>query len=278
MVEHHADTEAWERLVRLPGTSNLRDFGGYPAAGGRQVRRGQLYRSGAMPKLGPVDWEWMQARAIATVCDLRSDQEREVAPTLWRGRPDAHHIHASYDGAVLFSASSDSWLPGRALNDLHQNVYPLFAELLAPVFAEMFAALLDARAPLIVHCSAGQDRTGLAVGLVLTALGVPRPLIFEDYLLSTQARRFDNELDRVGLARLAATNVVARFYADALARHGMNAVKPRPLVDPEGQPLLALAFSALEGRWGGIDAYLEQKLGIGPAAVARLRELYLTDG
>lgn len=264
-----------DRQIRLPNTSNLRDVGGYEGLGGKTVRWGLIYRSGAMPRLAEPDWRWMAERRIATVCDLRTPEERELAPTNWQGGDETRHIEADYGAHHIFrNAQADSSKSG-ALNDLHHSLYSKFPHLLAPALQAMFQALLDGRTPLIVHCSAGQDRTGLAVGLVLSALGVPRNLIYEDYLLSTASRQFDKELDRAGLAAFAGHNDVARFYTDIIRSRGMKAVTPKPLLDQAGEPLLKLGFAAIEAEWGAVGDYLERQLGVGNPEVSRLQDLYL---
>ncbi len=269
------DADAEERRhIRLPGTSNLRDLGGYEGAGGKRVRWGRLFRSGAMPKLGAPDWDWMLARGVAVVCDLRSAPERELAPTIWAGPPGTRHIAAEYDARLIYGRSF-SPAPDGAVNDLHQSLYALFADILAPTLAEMFAALLDGQAPLIVHCSAGQDRTGLAAGILLGLLGVGRDAIYADYLLSTRCRQFDNELDRAGIAAFAETNVVARFYTDAIARSGMDAIKPRRLVDARGDALLKGALEGIDARFGSLENYAGRRLGVDAHGIERLRALYL---
>lgn len=267
------------RHIPLEGGSNLRDVGGYETGDGRKVRWGRIYRSGAMPKLTEADWRWMSEQGVRTVCDLRADQERTLAPTNWRGPDHTRHIGAPYPAELIFvppaSEPAPTAPPTRALNEMHQNHYPVFPKLLAAPYREMFAALVADETPLIVHCSAGQDRTGLAIGLVLTALGVPRPLIFEDYLLSTQHRRLENELDRTGLADLAHQNVVARYYTEALARYGEAVLTPRRLIDNDGRPLLLTAMTSIEQAWGSLEAYMDQELGVGEGETARLRALYL---
>ena len=276
MSPSHMPTDAvLSRHIRLPGTSNLRDLGGYSAAGGQSVLWGKLFRSGAMPKLGEADWAWMRERNIAVVCDLRTAAERELAPTRWQGPISTRHIRAEYDPAPIYGKPLEPARPGAAVNELHQSLYALFVDILAPVFTDLFAALVDEQVPIIFHCSAGQDRTGFAAGLLLSLLGVDRETIYADYLLSTQCRQFENELDREGAAAFAQTNMVARFYTDAISKSGTKAVRPPKLVDAQGAPLLKHLFDVVEQRFGSMENYAEQCLGIDAAAVDHLRSLYL---
>ncbi|WP_277873247.1 tyrosine-protein phosphatase [Sphingomonas profundi] len=262
------------RHIPLEGGSNMRDIGGYAGADGRTVRWGTIYRSGAISRLTAADWEWIDRRGIATVCDLRAREERDLAPTRWQGRSDVRRADHAYDANLLFGAER-STLAG--VNEMETSLYLVFARLLAPSFRLFFGALLEGHVPLIVHCAAGQDRTGLAIGLLLTALGVAREDIIADYRLSPSLRRPENELDRTGLEELAHTNPVARFYVAMVKRRGPDVFTPRELVNARGEPLLDDAFAAIRGEWGSIEAYLEEVLGVGPTEIERLRALLLED-
>lgn len=262
------------RHIPLEGGSNLRDVGGYPTADGRRVRWNILYRSGALSRLSERDWQWLAEREISVVCDLRSDQERELAPTVWRGGDRTEHVGIVYQAELIFAPLMVANAQVN-VNEMANSHYTLFPRLLGPSFRAMFAALLEGRSPLIVHCSAGQDRTGLAVGLLLGALGVSQDLILEDYQLSTGLRCVENEIDVRRIANLSDSNLVARFYANRMKERGGAALQPRPLVNSQGKALLLDAFAAIIAEWGSIDAYLEQEVGIDQGKIGRLRHICL---
>lgn len=259
------------RHIRLEGSSNLRDIGGYQVGDGKQVRWGMVFRSGALWGLTEADWGWMAAQRVAVVCDLRSDHERDIAPTSWPEGYCARAVDVCYEAAHLFARRQVS---DRAagVGEMERSLYLRFAELLAPSLRGLFAALCSGEVPAIVHCTAGQDRTGLAVGLLLWALGADRATIHHDYLRSTALRIPVNEVDRASLASLADSNLVARFYTDLIAAHGPEVFTPRPLVDAAGTPLIEVAFKAIEKRWGSLGTYFSEMLGVGPPELAQLRE------
>lgn len=258
------------RHVRLQGSSNLRDIGGYPTACGRRVKWGHVFRSGALWGLTETDWTWMGERSFMAVCDLRSDAEREITPTRWLDELKPRQVDQIYDAALLFGGRGVEQAAG--IGALEGELYVRFARLLAPSFKGLFQALLEGEAPALVHCTAGQDRTGLAVGLLLTALGVDQATIHADYLLSTDLRRPEHEMNRIQLVELADSNVVAAFYAGLLARHGADVFAPKRLLDEQGGPLLEIAFAAIEREWGSIDAYLDAELGVGPTQRTQLQD------
>ncbi|QCP50393.1 tyrosine-protein phosphatase [Trinickia violacea] len=266
---------AIERHIELEGSSNLRDIGGYPACDGRQVRWGMVYRSGAMYRFTDSAWRWMAERGVRVVCDLRSSEERELSPTNWQGGDHTRHVGIAYGAKLLLAELQESGEAG--VNEMHNSLYCIFPKLLAPSFKAMFEALLEQQTPLVVHCSAGQDRTGLAIGLLLSALGVPRDTVVADYRLSTQCRRVENEINLDELIAASERNAFARFYAQVLKRRGKAALRPRDLVNRNGQPLLFDAFNAIDAQWGSLAAYLEAELNLRHEDLARLRELCLTD-
>lgn len=261
------------RHIQLKGSSNLRDIGGYPAAGGKRVKWGAVYRSGALWGLTTDDWRWIEEKGIAGLCDLRSDAEREIAPTIWQGSSVPQILDQTYDGAALFARSARD--PSAGIGAIEGGLYLLFARLLAPSFRGLFHALHDGKKPVIVHCTAGQDRTGLAVALLLGALGVDRETIHADYLLSTELRRPEHEIDRESLSEMSDRNVVAQFYSDLIARHGPSVFTPKRLVDESGRPLVDIALEAIDREWGSVACYLDTELGVGAPQIARLQEMML---
>ncbi|MGQ0530887.1 MAG: tyrosine-protein phosphatase, partial [Panacagrimonas sp.] len=266
---------AAERLLPLEGASNFRDLGGYPAADGKTVRWGQLYRSGAMAKLSDGDYEYLSALGIRVLCDLRTPEERALQPTDWRAQPGARYFAVDYPAEILFGRLGTDTKP-EAASARVRSLYADFPQMLKPQLAGMFQSLIAGEAPLSVNCSAGQDRTGLAAALILTALGTPREVIYRDYHLSTQWRRPDNERGDVDYAALASTNIVARTMLRYQERSGADGKPgtPKPLIDAQGEPLLAAAFTELETRHGSVLAYLDQQLGVDARALAQLRRLY----
>src|SRR3990170_8050887 len=182
-----AGVRAAGRPLPLEGGSNFRDVGGYPAANVKHVRWGKIYRTGAMPKLTDSDYDYLAGLGIEVVCDLRSTEERQLSPTDAQAMGDARYVAVDYPASDIFRNLIPS---SAAANSLSQSgrVTSLYREWpvsLAPQYKALFDGLLAGEAPLAFHCSAGQGRTGVATALVLTALGVPRDVIYADYHLST---------------------------------------------------------------------------------------------
>lgn len=122
-------------------------------------------------------------------------------------------------------------------------------------FRMLFGHLLEDRAPLVIHCTAGKDRTGWAAALILLALGVSREAVREDYLLTNQLYRRPAEL------AAKAAQSVPQDILDVLWRVQM--------------PFLDSAFALAEQHAGSMDRYLAEVLGVDAAARQRLAQRYL---
>lgn len=250
-----------ERVLPLEQGSNFRDIGGYPAAGGRHVKWGMIYRSGATPLLTEGDLKLIEGLQLGNMVDLRSSEERQLAPSRIVGVP---YNAVGYSMAAITNAMKSS--TGEALAN-GGALYRRMPDMMAPQFRVLFDRLLANRGALAYNCSAGQDRTGLATALVLSALGVPRDVIIADYHLSTQYRRPEYEtapFDPAAFPDNAAARMFARY----------KGTKPQPLKDADGKAFLSSALEEIDQRYGSVEAYLDKALGVSAVDVAALRATY----
>jgi protein-tyrosine phosphatase len=173
-----------DRRIRLPGTVNLRDVGGYPAGrggaggkgagGGETVRWGTLLRSDALHRLDDSGRTALSALGLRTVIDLRTDEEVRAAPSALDDT-GARTFHVP-----LFDAAAIGRLPPE-LAAIYRYMIDDCGAAIATAIGRLCA---DGALPALVHCTAGKDRTGLVVALVLEVIGVPDEIIAADYALS----------------------------------------------------------------------------------------------
>jgi protein-tyrosine phosphatase len=250
-----------ERVLPLRQGSNFRDIGGYPAANGKHVRWGLIFRSGGQPMLAEADLKNIESLKLANLVDLRSNEERVLAPTRINGVP--------YQ-AVGYSMTSLAGGAGMPKNG--EGIYRAMPALLAPQLRLLFQDLLARKGAIAYNCSAGQDRTGFVTAMVLSSLGVPRDTILADYHLSTTLRRPEWEMPTIDAAAHP-NNPAAQLFAKY--QKNPEAAKPQPLRDPDGTAFVTYAFDEIEKRWGSVDGYLEQEIGLTKTDIARLRANYL---
>jgi len=173
-----------DRSIAFTTVFNFRDLGGLPTTDGRSVRRGRLFRSDNLGRLGDADREAFAALGIRRVIDLR--RAGEVAamgrvPEWTRVAWHHHHLqhelwdHSTYTDEIGVAR----WLADRYGDLLEQG---------AADIAEVIRVLSDVdEGPTVVHCVAGKDRTGLISALALSLLGVDDADIAADYELTERS-------------------------------------------------------------------------------------------
>jgi protein-tyrosine phosphatase len=259
----HQRADVAERVIALAQGSNFRDIGGYSGADGKHVRWGLIYRSGAQPLLTPQDVEQVKALGIGQIVDLRSSEERVIAPTKLLGVP---YSAVGYSMADLFRQTNSTTIHNGA------DIYHQFPTLLAPQLRLIFAHLLQhSSTPIVYNCSAGQDRTGFVTAILLSALGVPRDQIVADYYLSTTYRHPEYEMPHLDPAAFPDDPVLRQF---ASFQQRPDWKTPQPLHDAQG-PFLRGAFDEIDARWGSVDQYLAKEVGVSATDLAMLRRVYL---
>jgi protein-tyrosine phosphatase len=246
-------------LDELMQTVNLRDIGGVRTADGRMVQRGIVYRSAALTDLADARLAAARALGIRTIIDLRRNGERNAYPTPWEmmGSTDywtRDHDYSDADHLARMRHPDFTAEDGRvAMLSLYRDLPYVQSE----AYAYLFRTIAEGRGPVLFHCAAGKDRTGVAAALVLWAVGVPQEAIFEDYRLTTRA-------DLSGLPHRR-------------ARRGLSAeqaVKFAPLFESDPDYLAAM-FDAMDQRGVTIRAYLRNTLGLTDAECAALRDRLL---
>ncbi len=256
---------AGERLLALQQGSNFRDIGGYVGADGKRVRWGRIYRSGALPMLTERDNALVEGLGIESIIDFRSNEERSVAPTTLDDRTGALFISNDY--------SINNLMRDYAANGPGENMYVGLTQMVRPQYRAMFNRLLAGEGATMVHCSAGQDRTGVATALVLSALGVDRATIIADYHKSTEWRRPQWEMPADLNPADHPGNLIVQYYAASRARPGGPVAEP--LYTRSGQSHLVQFFAHIDSNYGGVEGYLDRELGVTAADIARLKTLYL---
>jgi protein-tyrosine phosphatase len=249
-----------ERVLPLEHGSNFRDLGGYLAADGKHVRWGLIYRSAATPLLSDSDVDTLlHTLNVRTMIDLRSTEERQLAPTRMMEK-GIRYVAIDYPFQSLLPED----VPKPSATDMY---YHLLTSM-APQFRSVFDELKSHKGAIAYNCTAGQDRTGIATALVLSALGVPRRTILEDYDLSTLNRRPQYESAPIDIEKYPDNPAAALLVKSAVQ-------KPGPLYNSSGRSLLAETLDAIDARWGSVDRYLDEVIGVDSKEVAQLRRLYL---
>src|SRR5947209_687247 len=240
------------RHLNLSGASNFRDLGGYPTADGRTVRWRQIFRSNHLGHLTDDDVSVLRELGVRSAFDFRGTEERAAALC---GMPEIT-VHSLPVEPTVVAALRAIAAAGTPLSTDHavevmRDSYRSYVQKNTPRFRALFAHLLEDRAPLVIHCTAGKDRTGFACALILHTLGVSSDVIAEDYLLTNQYYRRD-------------PNNGSELPEDV--KNVLGTVRAS---------FLDAAFEAIDTDYGDLETYLRDGLGLGQSERASLEARYL---
>lgn len=251
---------------------NLRDLGGYPAADGRTIKHGLLFRSAALGEATPEELEGIRKLGLKHVLDLRCADEAEELPD--PEIPGAHQLRLSGaidadDNEVNLSPGSIYKLlvnPRRKDPDPEESIVAAIEEIYTslafdnPTYRHLMRQLEDGVAPVLFHCTAGKDRTGIGAMVILMALGVDEDTIVRDFVLTNEYRASIIE------AKLAKHRILAKVDVIELAIRASEGV-----VESFGRRVL----SEIKQEYGTIATYLEREFGLAGERLEALREKYL---
>lgn len=253
--------------TRLEGSSTFRDLGGVRMRDGTRLRTGRLYRAGIIDVPSSRDQQILNGLGIRSVIDLRSTYERDRHANGWGLSGQANVIAANVESDIRVEARTKAFLGrgGTGANarmlmlDLYADFPRSFSEAL-PKICRSLATESDL--PLLIHCTAGKDRTGFACALVLYALGCDEETIIDDFVRTADFIEY------------------AAFEAKvAELLEGMLGYRPEPeviriLCEVRGE-YLETAFNAVRREYHSIERYLERVGGLSRATIEKMRELYV---
>ena len=254
------------RHIRFDSIENFRDFGDY-AAGQRRLKSGLLYRSANQAMATEADLAKLAGLNLSVIIDLRRANEREKNPSRrWEG------FAAQVIENDIGQDSTDEWATFIAGSDLtpgsfHAYMMDYYRQ--APfqrrhidLYQRYFQALAATEGPILVHCAAGKDRTGIICALTHHVAGVHDDDIVADYLLTNDPERLEKRLPMI---RQVIVEETGRVADDAALMVAMR-------VEAE---YLEEAFAVMRDQAGSLDGYLDDVLGLDADLRSRLQDRLL---
>jgi protein tyrosine/serine phosphatase len=251
-----------DRKLRLEGVENFRDYGGYDTASGRRIRRGLLFRSANWSAPTDADFEAINALGLTHVVDLRRQGERETNPAR---RPtdftaeiiDNALMEEVEDGYLHFIQTGELTVPAMQAFLTEYNRNAPFEPRHIDLFRRYFKALGEGEGAILIHCAAGKDRTGLLAALTHHLAGVSHEDIVADYLLTNDE------------ARLAVRAPLYAAWIEETTGRKPSIEFVRATLGVERR-FIETAFAVIEEKYGTVDAYLRDVLGVDDALKAKI--------
>lgn len=256
-----------KRLLPIKNGYNFRDLGGYPTTDGHTVKWNRLIRSGSLARLDQADLKVLEDIPVKVDIDLRAPDEITAAPDRIPETATYHQLpvfaadetDASHSDEEIAAQMQQAGNGYRHMLDVYKRMATIDSA--KQVYQEMFKLLLNTQSGAVLyHCTAGKDRTGMASFLILSALGVDRELIMEDYLLTNTATQdFRNKWLQSMRDKGASEELVTN-------RAALASVAP---------DYLNTAIKLIEKNYGDISHYLTDYLQLSKDDINQLRQLYL---
>jgi len=258
---------ARKRVVELEGGCNFRDIGGYATASGQSVRWGSVYRTAVLSYFTDNDHAPLLDLGVRTICDLRRGDERQREPTRWPDasvRPVTWRDDANMPTIRGFAAYRPNTVAG--MRDSMLDLYRALPQWMGPRIRGMYECIATGDVPLIVHCAAGKDRTGVAIAVLLASLGVPTQTIVADYLLTNESNfeRFIRTRKNTHLGLADSHLPLLSLPTDVRA----------VLLNADADYLQA-ALEQIAADHGSIEGYLKTSVQLDTQSLQRVREQLL---
>ena len=240
----------------MDSINNFRDFGGYITQNGTRLKKGLLYRSGDLSKASDADLEYIASLGIKTVCDLRSETERRKEPDrIPVAKPFTFfnvpmHPIIDYHGRSLRRLLSLMFGSERKADYVAESyqAYRAYVSDYLPQLKALFQRISNPEnLPVLIHCSAGKDRTGVVSSLIQLVLGVSFETAMDDYLKTNENLNAYKEDVFRRLSKLGYFGVPwKKLYAPLFAAR---------------TDFLDAAFAQVKEEFGAVDEWLRQGLG-----------------
>ena len=246
-------TNETEKVIHIKKVTNFRTVGNIKNTEGRTLKEGRFYRSAHLHQLKKQSFDDMDKLGIKEIIDLRNSKEISQ-------KPDQLPAAITYKKYSAFEDEGDQLAQARKLvlkgkvnaSDADKRMIDFYREYVTEnpeIIKKIITEILESKDPVLYHCTAGKDRTGITTALILTILKFDKATIYNEYLLSNNYRK------DIIQKRLRLANRLHFIYPkmDLQVLEKLSWVEKR---------YLDAAFGEIDKKYGSTDAYIQQVLGI----------------
>ena len=249
------------RLLPMDGAFNTRELGGYKTTDGKSVKWGMLFRSDKLSDISENDQLYLQSLGIKRIVDFRSEGEKTEDPNIIPEGINYVETPINVDGAMR--SKIEAVLKGETNKEVKSFLVDANKEFVTnytSVYEDFLRGLIDEDGPTLFHCTAGKDRAGFAAAITLTALGVSKEDVIEDYMKTNifTKDKIDEMIDKIKLMSL--------YQADAEIL--------RPLIGVE-RIYIETAFKTAEEKYGSLENFIREGLNISDEEIQILRNKFV---
>jgi len=254
--------------IRLKGSANFREIGGYTTNNGHRVKRNRIFRTGQLAELTDEDLDIIRKLAIRAAVDMRGQNEVDLYPSRWPEDIDTEWVHAAVHSDIRAGDKNMyTILKADPTPDGAMKMVECACEQLPFAIGHALKAIVDLilkeKTPIVYFCSNGRDRTGVISMLLLYMLGVDKQGITDDYMLTNDYIDLDGSID-------LAMNVLGKKFG---FKPDYETLRTMSVVYKES---VDTVFDSINQEYGTTEKYLD-KQGITDREIKGLRELLLEE-
>lgn len=239
--------------IEIKKVNNFRTVGNIKNSEGKTLKEGKFYRSGHLHKLKKKSFKELESLGIKEIIDLRNAKEIS-------DKPDQLPADIVYKKYSAFEDKGDQLTQAKKLvlkgkvngSDADKRMLDFYREYVTEnpeTIKKIITEILESEQPVLYHCTAGKDRTGITTALILTILKFDKETIYNDYLLSNNYRK------KLIFKRFKLANNLHFLYP----KMDVKVLEKLSWVETE---YLDAAFDEINNKYGSVDTYIQQVLGI----------------
>lgn len=247
------------RLIKLEGTNNTRDLGGYTNKYNQVLKNNFIFRSDKLSELTKDDIIKIQNLGIKTIIDFRSFKEKEQEPNIIPN--NIRYIEMPINADKNIREEINNIVCGKLNKNVEKYLIEAnedFVNKHSHIFSAFLRLVLSSDTPLLFHCTAGKDRTGFAAYLILHILGVSDELKLADYLMTNTHIKDSLDKQIVHCAELL-----------KIDKDKANILRPLLIVKED---YINKAIETINKNYGNIDNYINDILNIDNNLITSFRK------
>ncbi|AZA51832.1 tyrosine-protein phosphatase [Chryseobacterium sp. G0201] len=242
-----------ENPIKIKKVNNFRTVGNIKNSEGKTLKEGKFYRSGNLYQLKNSSFNELEKLGIKEIIDLRNAKEIGDKPDHLPENMSYKKYSAFEDQGDQLSQAKKLVLKGKVnASDADKRMLDFYREYVTEnpeIIKKIITEILESDRPILYHCTAGKDRTGIITALILSVLKFDKETIYNDYLLSNNYRK--NLVQK----RLNLANNLHFIYP----KMDLKVLEKLSWIESD---YLDAAFDEINKKYGSIDIYIQQVLGI----------------
>ncbi len=246
-------------MISIESVSNFRDV-----SVGSKMKKNLLFRCAKLSTLNDRDICVLENLNPHAIIDFRDPKEIKKAPDNLSAKLLKKYINLPISASTLSRMAAQKEIDGDSVETYEkvmEDSYRMYINNHKVVWTKFFEILLKSnKLPIIFHCSAGKDRTGIASFMIQSIFKNPMDLIFENYLISN---------DLLTIKAATAEQSTNSSNQDSLVTKNMLST-----LGKVQQSYLNAAIDEIDKKYSSLENYFISQLGLKVNDIQKLEQIF----